>query len=219
MFIGHIALAFAAKRVTPRVSLAMLLLASQWADTLWPVLLLLGMERVRIEPSAPPFMTLEFISYPYSHSLLMLVVWGVVVGGAYRGIVGGRRTVWVLSALVVSHWVLDYVTHRPDMPLYPGGPGLGLGLWRSVPLTMAVETIMYAMGLWVYMRCTRPADAVGKWGFVTLALLLMILYIASTFGAPPPSERILAITAIVGAALFTAWAWWVDRHREMRSAN
>src|SRR3954465_12960459 len=128
MFIGHFALGFAAKRATPRISLAMLFLAAQFADVLWPVLVGLGFEQVRIDPGNTAFTPLDFVSYPYSHSLLALVIWGVVVGGAYRGIPGGRRTFWVLSALVISHWLLDYITHRADLPLYPGSRKYGLGL-------------------------------------------------------------------------------------------
>jgi len=138
MFIGHLAVGLAAKRAVPRVSLAMLVLASQWADAVWPVLVGLGLEQVRIDPGNTAFTPLDFVSYPYSHSLVALVLWGIALGATYRGIAGGRRTFWVLAGLVVSHWVLDYVTHRPDMPLYPGGPKVGLGLWRSVAGTIVV---------------------------------------------------------------------------------
>ena len=137
MFIGHFALGFGAKRVVPRVSLAMLLVAALFADILWPLLVLLGFEEVRIAPGSTAFTPLEFVSYPWSHSLLLLVIWGACLGAAYRGIFGGRRTFVVMAALVVSHWVLDWVTHAPDMPLYPGGPKFGLALWNSVPGTMA----------------------------------------------------------------------------------
>src|SRR5262245_61865662 len=122
MFLGHLALGFAAKRATPRVSLAMLMLAAQLADTIWAVFVALGIEQVRIDPGNTVFTPLHFVSYPYSHSLVTLLLWGVVVGLVYRGVAGGRRTFLVLGALVVSHWVLDFVTHRPDMPIYPGGP-------------------------------------------------------------------------------------------------
>lgn len=214
MFIGHLALGLAAKRVTPRVSLAMLLLAAQWADTLWPLFLALGIEEVRIDPGNTAVTPLDFVSYPYSHSLAMLVGWGVVVGVAYRSIAGGRRTFWVLSSLVVSHWVLDYVTHRPDMPVYPGGPKVGLELWSSVPGTILVESIMYALGLWLYLTATRARDAAGRWGFASLAVVLMVIYVANIFGPPPPGVTALWIVAIIGASVLTLWAWWADRHRE-----
>jgi hypothetical protein len=214
MFIGHLALGMAAKRITPRVSLAMLLLASQWADTLWPIFIGLGLEQVRIEPGNTVVTPLNFVSYPYSHSLVALIVWGLIVGVAYRMIAGGRRTVWVLSALVVSHWVLDYVTHRPDMPLYPGGPKYGLELWHSLHATIAVESVLYAVGIWIYLRSTRARDAIGRWAFAALAAFLAVIYVANLFGPPPPSTFAIAVTVLLGAGILTAWAWWADRHRD-----
>jgi hypothetical protein len=218
MFIGHFALGFAAKPVVPRVSLAPLLLAALFADVLWPVLVLAGIEQVRIAPGNTAFTPLEFISYPWSHSLAMLVVWGACVGGAYRGIFGGRRTFVVLGALVVSHWVLDWITHAPDMPLYPGGPKYGLTLWNSVPGTMAVESLMFAAGLYVYARTTSARDAVGRWAFVSLAATLALAYVADALaGTPPPSVTAICVVALLASVLFPAWAWWADRHREVRS--
>jgi membrane-bound metal-dependent hydrolase YbcI (DUF457 family) len=218
MFIGHIALALAAKRVTPRVSLAMLLLAAQWADVVWPVLLAFGIEQVRIDPGNTAFTPLDFVSYPYSHSLVALVVWGIVLGSVYRGIAGGRRTFVVLAALVVSHWLLDYVTHRPDMPLYPGSAKYGLGLWNSIPATVVIETAMYAGGLWIYMQSTRARDPIGRWAFRSLVAVLMVIYVANIFGGPPPSVQVLWPAALAGAFVLTLWAWWADRHRDGRQA-
>ncbi len=215
MFIGHLALGFAAKRVTPRVSLAMLLIASQWADTLWPVFVGLGIEQVRIDPGNTAFTPLDFVSYPYSHSLLALGVWGLTVGVAYRGIAGGRRTVWVLGALVVSHWVLDWITHRPDMPLYPGSAKYGLGLWNSVPATIGIETAMYAAGLWIYAHATRARDGIGHWGFLALAAFLMLAYVVNIVSPPPPSPTAIAIAGLAAAVVLGAWAWWVDQHRDV----
>lgn len=215
MFIGHLALGFAAKRVTPRVSLAMLLLAAQWADTVWPLFVMVGLEQVRIEPGNTVFTPFDFVSYPYSHSLLALVIWGFLVGGAYRGIAGGRRSVWVLSALVISHWVLDFVTHRPDLPLYPGSAKYGLGLWNSVPLTLTVEFAMFAVGLLLYERATRARDGIGRWGLIALVATVVAIYVGSAFGGPPPSSQAVGIAALIAAVVMTAWAWWVDRHRDV----
>jgi hypothetical protein len=214
MFIGHFALGFAAKRLVPRVSLGMLFVAAQLADLLWPFFLAAGIEQVRIDTaSRNPFTLLDFVSYPYSHSLLMLVVWGIVLGGLYRAIAGGRRTFVVLAALVVSHWLLDVVTHLPDMPLYPGSGLVGLGLWNSVPATLAVELPLFVAGLVVYVRATRSRDAVGKWGLYGLIAFLLVAYAGSIVGGAPPSLTALWVTAIVGFILFFTLAWWVDRHR------
>lgn len=215
MFIGHLALGFAAKRITPRVSLAMLLVAAQWADIVWPILVGVGIEEVRIDPGNTAFTPLDFVSYPYSHSLAMLLVWALVVGVVYRGIAGGRRTVWVLGTLVVSHWVLDWMTHRPDMPLYPGGARYGLGLWNSVPATVVIELAMYAAGLSIYARATQARDGIGRWGLLALAVFVLVIYIANIFSPPPPSVNALVVVAVIGAAVMSAWAWWVDRHRDI----
>jgi hypothetical protein len=135
-FIGHFALGFAAKRAAPRISLGVLFAAAQFADLLWPVLVAVGVEKVRIDPGNTAFTPLDFVSYPFSHSLLMIVIWGALCGLLYNN--------RILFGLVISHWILDFLTHRPDMPLYPGGgPKFGLGLWNSVPATLAVEVLMY----------------------------------------------------------------------------
>ena len=218
MFIGHLALGFAAKRAAPRVSLAMLMLAAQWADTIWPVLVAFGLEQVRIDPGNTVFTPLDFVSYPYSHSLVALVLWGLAVGSAYRGIAGGRRTVLVLGALVVSHWLLDVVSHRPDMPIYPGGPKVGLGLWNHVAATVIVETIMFATGLWIYLRATRARDAVGRWAVWSLVAILVVAYAANALAGAPPSVDAIWMGALAGAAALTALAWWADAHRDAAPA-
>src|SRR5262249_33528175 len=125
MFIGHFAVGFAAKRLAPNASLAPLLAAPLLADLLWPGCLLPGLERVQITPATGnPFLTLTFIAYPWSHSLLMGVVWAALFGGVYYQLRRYRRGAWVVAAAVISHWVLDVVTHRRDMPIAPGGSTL-----------------------------------------------------------------------------------------------
>jgi hypothetical protein len=217
MFIGHVAVALAAKRVMRDTSLAVLLSAAQFADLLWPVLVALGLEQVRIDPGNTAFTPLDFVSYPYSHSLVLLVVWGVAFGLVYQWLARTRGAVAVIAALVVSHWVLDVVTHRPDTPIYPSGPKLGLSLWNSIPATLVVEITLYALGVWMYVRVTRPRDAIGRWVFFALVIFLPVGYVAAV-GSVPPSIRALWITALVGAAVLTIWSWWADAHRVAREA-
>jgi membrane-bound metal-dependent hydrolase YbcI (DUF457 family) len=215
MFIGHFALGLAAKRQTPRVSLAMLFAAAQLADLVWPVLLAVGLEQVRIDPGNTAFTPLDFVSYPYSHSLLALVVWGLLLAWGYRLLAGnGPRAFLVISGLVVSHWVLDVLTHRPDLPLYPNSRKFGLGLWNSVPLTIAIEVAMFGVGIWLYLRATRARDKTGRWGFFTFAGFLMLAYIANAFGPPPPSVPAIYWSAMIGGIVLMLWAWWADQHRE-----
>jgi hypothetical protein len=214
MFIGHFGLAFAAKRVAPRTSLGTTFVAAQLADLLWPILLLAGVEQVRIIPNAAnPFLTLDFTHYPWTHSLLAECVLGVVFGGLMfllrRDVAGAV----VVGLLVPSHWLLDVIVHVPDVPLYPGGSArLGLGLWRNPVATMVIEVVVFFAGVLVYARCTRARDRIGRFGFWTLIVFLLALYAASG-GPPPPSVKALALTALVGWPL-TLWPWWVDRHRD-----
>ncbi len=214
MFIGHYAVALAAKRTVPRTSLGTLFLAAQLADMLWPVFLLAGWERVHIAPNPNPFLSLAFDAYPISHSLLTLVGWGALLALLYRMGTGYGRGAVVVALAVTSHWVLDFATHRPDMPLYPGGPLVGLGLWNSAAGTIAVEGSMFLAALWLYARGTRARDRVGRYGFWGLMAVLVLSYVSSLFAGAPPSVRAIAIGGIVFGWLFVLWAAWVDGHRE-----
>jgi len=217
MFIGHFGLALATKRLAPRPSLGTLVLAAQLVDGVWPVFLLLGWESVDIVPGITAVTPLLFKWYPYTHSLLAGVLWAALLGGAYFALRRDVNGAWWIAALVVSHWLLDFVSHRPDMPLWPGGPLVGLGLWYSLPATLAVEFLLLGAGVWIYARATRRRDLWGAlllWGFV---LTLGVLYLAAVFGPPPPSVRMLAMSGLAGW-LFVVWAYWIDRHREPASA-
>jgi hypothetical protein len=215
VFIGHFAVGFAAKRLAPKASLGPLLAAPLLADLLWPVFLLLGIEQVQINaPGANPFMTLTFVSYPWSHSLLMGVVWATLFGGAYHLLTRYGRGALVIALAVVSHWVLDVVTHVPDLPLWPwSSPLVGLGLWNSVPGTAIVESLMFAAGVWVYSSGTTGRDRIGRLTWWGLVLFLIIGYVMNLRGVPPPTVTALAWTALVAGVVITLWAWWADRHR------
>ena len=214
MFIGHFAAAMAAKRAAPAVSLGWLFAAAQLPDLLWPALLLAGVERARVAPGDTAFTPLAFEHYPWSHSLLMVALWGAVLAGAHhwrRGRAAGGGL--VLAGLVVSHWLLDWVTHRPDLPLVPGaGPRLGLGLWNSVAATLAVELLLFAGGAWLYARGTRPSDRTGRWAWAGLVLFLLVVHAANAFGPPPPSMTAVAVGGFA-IWLLVWWGAWVDRHR------
>jgi membrane-bound metal-dependent hydrolase YbcI (DUF457 family) len=215
MFIGHFAAAFAAKKVAPKVSLGTLVLAAAFLDVVWPVLVLLGIERFRIVPGFTANNPFDFVYYPWSHSLLMTIVWSLLVALGYFGLSRDRAgAVWV-GILVASHWVLDVVSHRPDMPLYPGGgEKLGLNLWQSIPATFAVEGLMFAAGIVLYVRATKSKDRVGTIAWWAMVGVLLALYIPGPWSSPPPSENAVAILGIVALAIFGPLAYWIDRHRE-----
>ncbi len=212
MFLGHFGLAFAAKRWGPGVSLAILIVATQWADLLWPVLVLAGVERVSIEPGITAVSPLEFLHYPWTHSLALAVGWGLVFAGLYYA--WRRRAVEaaLVGSLVPSHWLLDVVVHTPDLPVWPGGPTVGLGLWNSLPATLVVEFGLLAVGLRLYLDSTTGTNPVGRWGPHALAFLLGLVYLGLTFGPAPADSTSVAVGAL---ALWTVvpLAHWLDSHR------
>jgi membrane-bound metal-dependent hydrolase YbcI (DUF457 family) len=219
MFVGHFALALGAKRIAPVVSLGTLFLACQFADLLWPVLVLSGVEHVEIAPGITAVTPLDFVSYPYSHSLMALVVWAALAAIVYQVVRGWRLPAMLtVAALVVSHWVLDAVTHRPDLPLTVGGDIMvGLGLWGSVAGTLVVEVLMLAAGVTIYVRQTAARDRTGTLALWGLIGFLMVAWLASIFGPPPPSSSALAWSA-QAMWLLVAWGYWIDRHRVPRLA-
>jgi len=213
VFLGHYALGFGAKKLTPYTSLGTLLLAAVLVDLIWPTFLMLGIETVEIAPGITRVTPLDFAFYPWTHSLVMGLVWAALFAGFYAFVRRYPRGAIVLAALVVSHWVLDVITHRPDLPIWPGGgPKVGLGLWYSLPATMVVEGVMFALGIWLYASNTEPVDRIGTVSFVAFIVALVAIYVANLFGPPPPSVSALA-TLGQGQWLLVAWGYWLDRHR------
>ena len=177
MFIGHVGLAFGAKNAAPAASLGALFAACQLADLLWPTLVILGDERVEVRPGATRMRPLDFVSYPYSHSLLALCAWGVVCGAIYDAIRRTQISAAVTVALLIgSHWVLDYATHRPDLPLTPtGADRVDLGLSNSVPGTLAIELTIVIAGLLLYLRATDARDRIGSAGLWALTIFMLVV--------------------------------------------
>ena len=216
MFLGHFGVAFGAKRYAPAAGLGALFLAAQFVDLLWPVLLLLGIERVAIVPGITVVTPLDFQHYPVSHSLVAAFGWAALLGAIYYAMFRSARTACVIALLVASHWFLDLVVHRPDLPLVPGNDTrVGLGLWNSFPATLAIELALLGAGAWIYARTTRARDGIGRWAFVGLLAFLLVIEVANLFGPPPPSVQAIA-WAGQAQWLLVLWAFWVDRHREVR---
>lgn len=170
---------------------------------------------MRIAPGITAVTPLDFEHYPYTHSLLAAALWALGFAILYVALMRYRRGALVVFALVVSHWLLDLVVHRPDLPLYPGSAVVGLGLWNSVPWTLAVEFALLAAGAALYARCTQALDRTGAWALWALLAFLAAIQLANVLGPPPPS---VAAIAWVGQAqwLLVLWGYWIDRHRTTR---
>ena len=215
MFVGHFAVAFGAKRAVPTVSLGTLFIAAQLADLVWPVLVIAGVERVSVQPGLTVVTPLDFLYYPFSHSLMAAAAWALVFAAAYMGIRRAAvKTGAVLALVVISHWVLDALTHRPDMPLTVSAESarVGLGLWNSLAGTMIVELLLFGAGLWLYTKATKAVDRAGRVALWGLVAFLLTIYVANLFGPPPPSGMAAAWSALA-MWLLVAWGYWVDRHR------
>jgi hypothetical protein len=220
MFLGHFGLGFAGKRVAPALSLGALFLAVQWADLLFFVFCLLGIERFRIQPGNTQMTPMDFYDYPYSHSLLALAVWGLLVGGTYALLRRDRRAAMVLAVGVLSHWFLDALVHRPDMPLTPGAGSakVGLSVWNQPALTVVLELLFYGAGIAIYLRTTRATDRTGTWALWSLIVFLAAAWAGSVLGPPPPNERVVSLSGLF-LWLFIPWGYWIDRHRAIVGAT
>ena len=217
MFIGHFAVGFASKPLARQTPLAWLLVAPNVLDVLWPAFVLTGIERASIDPGNTAFTPLDLEYMPWSHSLVMSIVWSIAFAGLYLALHRDRRGALVLALGVFSHWVLDWITHRPDMGIAPGlETRVGLGLWNSIPGTLVVELGMFALSIAIYARATRAKDGVGRWALVGLVAFLLGSYFGGVFGPPPPSIVVVNVAALVATAVLAVWAVWIERHRALR---
>jgi len=219
MFIGHFAVGLGAKKVAPQVKLGTLFFAAQFLDLLWPIFLVLGIEHARIAPGNTAFTPFDFYDYPLSHSLLTSTGWAVLFGGIYYYVKKNLRNSIIVGCTVLSHWLLDFFTHKPDLPIAPGiHTVLGLGLWNSISGTILVEGFLFIGAVYIYFRTTKSIDCIGNYAFWGLIALLLISYIANITSPPPPN---MTAVAYAGFAqwLFIAWAYWIDRHRHNRILN
>lgn len=185
-------------------------------DLVWPLLLLANVEQVRIDPGNTAFTPLDFYDYPFTHSLLNVLGWSIAAALTYWLARKSWRDAIVVGAAVLSHWVLDLVTHRPDLPLWPGGPKVGLGLWNSIAGTIVVEVTLFVLALSMYLRITAPVDRTGAIALWALVIFVALIYIANITSPPPPNARMIGFAGLA-AWLFVPWGFWIDRHRRPRT--
>ncbi len=216
MVIGHFGVGFGAKKFAPKISLGILFIAAQFADLLWPTLLLFNVEHVAIRPDLNKNQPLVFTYYPFTHSLLFAIGWSLCFAIAGWYIYKNFRYAAVLFVCVVSHWILDLIVHFPDLPLYPGNsPKLGFGLWNSMALTACVEGAIFIIGLVFYLQTTVAKNRFGNVGIWILVVLLVLGHIAGLFSPAPASEHAIGWFAQV-QWLYVLFAFWVDRNRAIR---
>lgn len=209
MFVGHYSVSFAAKRLAPSLSLGVLFVAVQLLDVVWSVLVLLGIEKVRIVPGITATNPLDLYYMPYTHGLLSALLWAGAAAWLYQLVSrrATRRILVILGLAVFSHWVLDFVVHRPDLPLYDNTAKVGLGLWNRPTIAFALEAGLLFAGMALYLRAGAPRPfSTVVFGAVMLATQAYIF-----FGPPPASEPAIALTALGSYALFAGVMGVLDR--------
>ncbi len=215
MFLGHFGVGFGAKRVALRVSLGTLILAAELLDLVFAILLLAGVEHASVKPGLMAASSLDLYSYPYSHSLAAALVYSILLGGVYYVVRRDLRSATVVGLAVSSHWFLDLIMHRPDLPLgFEDGLKVGLGGWNSLPLTILLELGLFVFGFSLYLRSTVANDRLGRFGAWALAVVLVAVYFVSQFGPSPPNEQAVASTLLL-LWITVPLGYWIDRHRRV----
>ncbi len=217
MFVGHLAVGFGAKRMEPRISLGTTVLACMLADLLWSVFLIAGIEHVQFRQTIGAGNYFAASNIAFSHSLLMDAVWAALFALGYFLLRRNRWAAWVLFAAVLSHWFLDVVAHRSDMPIAPGvHKFFGLGLWTSIPATLVIEGGLWLAAIIVYVRATRPRNRAAFFIFWPVVVLLTLAWYNNIAGPPPPNPATAGISALIFFSLTVAWAYWMNRLRPVR---
>ena len=216
MFVGHYGVSFAAKKVAPTVPLWVLFLAVQLLDILWAPCILLGIEKVRIVPGITASNPLDLYYMPYTHSLVAALVWSCVGGFAYQFLASPahRQASVVVGFAVFSHWILDFVVHRPDLPMYDNSAKVGLGLWNAPALAFGLEAALLFGGVWLCLQ-GRLARSLGTLAF---GILMLAIQAYVFFGPPPASDRAAASTALIAYAIFAIAIWWLQDRRSVTGA-
>ncbi len=208
MFIGHFGLGLASKKINQLPSLAVMFMAVQFLDLLWPIFCLTGIETFQIEAGNTKLTPLNFSHYPYSHSLLMAIFWGTVFGVFYYFFTKNRSGSVLLGLLVISHWLLDLFVHRPDLPITPFSEfKVGLGLWNFPVIEILIEFGLFFSGTLLYYNTVKPKRKISFWLLIGLFVLIHLL---NLLGPPPPSVNAVAWAGNL-TWLFVLWAWWIEK--------
>lgn len=215
MFIGHYGPAIAIKAIRPAIPIWLLFIAVQLVDIAWAVLVLLGIEKVGIVPGITASNPLDLYYMPYTHSLAAAVLWALAAIVLCKLL--PRVQVWStarwIGLAVVSHWVLDLLVHRPDLPLYDDTMKMGLGLWNYPAIALALEATLLFGGMAMYLKRTTAINVVGRFGPPVFGILMLSIQCYVFFGPPPSSSNAAATTALISYFVFAAVAHWLDRQR------
>jgi hypothetical protein len=213
MFIGHYGVSFAARPAGTRIPLWVWFIAVQWMDVIWSILVLTGIEKLRIVPGFTEANALDLYYMPYTHGLPGSIVLSLILGGIVALFTPGNRaaTALLVAAASFSHWLLDLVVHTPDLPLYDNTAKVGFGLWRHVAVSFPLELIVLGLGAWLYARTVVFAGVKGRYVFWGFVIFLAALQVYANFGPPPSSTDAMAIMALAFYVVLALLAATVER--------
>jgi hypothetical protein len=220
MFVGHYGPSFAIKSLRPAIPVWQLFIAVQLVDVVWAVLVLFGVEKVRIVPGITASNPLDLYYMPYTHSLVAAIFWSVAAALVFwllSRVTTRSAAVWI-GVAVFSHWILDFIVHRPDLPLYDDTLKVGLGLWNYPVVALSLEAALLFGGMILYLRVTTPINAIGRVGPPVFGAVMLAIQSYIFFGPPPVSPAAAAITALVSYVLFAVLAEWLARQRTQIAA-
>ncbi len=215
MFVGHYGPSFAAKALKKSIPISVLFLAVQLLDVFWSIFVLLGIEKVRIVPGITATNPLDLYYMPYTHSFDGALLWSVGAGIVYYLLrrKDGLAAAALVGGAVFSHWVLDVLVHRPDMPLYDDSAKIGLGLWNFPVFAFVLELAVLFGGMYLYLRSTKPVTPIGRYGMPIFGFAMLVLQAFLFFGPPPSSATGAAITALGSYFGLAGIAWWLEKKR------
>ena len=212
MLVGHFAVSLASQRFAPKLSLGTLVMAAMASDLIWPPLTLAGIEHVRFKPGLGRAVEMMDADIAYSHGLLTCVLIAIVFAAVHFGRWRDRLSAWIIAAAVISHWVLDLVSHPPDMALAPGLPQrFGLNLWSSIPATLAVEGLLWVIAIVLFVRTNRTAGWQRTslfWGGI---VILTLSWLSNITSPPPPNLLVAMLTSFLFFGIMVVWGFWVSR--------
>jgi hypothetical protein len=207
MFVGHYGVAFATKKADASIPLWVLFLAVQWLDVIWAPLVLLGIEHVRIVPGFTATNPLDLYYMPYTHSVVAALLWSGAAALVYGAVRPASTSTRLLVGLAVfSHWILDFIVHVPDLPLYDNRAKVGLGLWNEPIVAFCLEAVLLLGAIAMYLR------TVTRWrpGIVAFGVVMLGIHAYIFFGPPPASPTAAAMTALVAYGVFACVIWFLS---------
>jgi hypothetical protein len=233
MFVGHYSVAFAAKSDQNKIPLWVLFIAVQFLDYIWATLVLLGIEKLRVIKGFTAGSMLDSYFHPYSHSLIMAILWSVVAALAFKAVCSrypfdsaqdrlshySKSAPLIIGIAVFSHWILDLVAHPRDLPIYDNRAKVGFGLWNYRDPEFALEIALLAGGVALYLaRNVMPA--VRKGSVIAFGLALVIVQIGDTYVPRTPlTDKATAMGVWVFYTLFVLIALAVEKIGSRRKSN